>query len=151
MLDVTNPYNGKLIQQVEQHTSEDVEQALARAHALFEDRAAWLPAYQRVEILERTAQIMNEQIEELTCLAAEEGGKPYTDSRVEVRRAINGLKLAIEHIPQIKGEQIPMGHTVSSANRLAFTQREPRRVRVVRWYCLVEKEYPILAMHRLYC
>ena len=56
---------------------------------------------------------------------AEEGGKPYADSKVEVHRAINGLKLAIEHIPQIKGEQIPMGHTASSANRLAFTQREP--------------------------
>ena len=125
MLDVFNPYNGSLIKQIPTNTAEDVEQALARAHALFEDRSAWLPAYQRIEILERAAQIMGEQIEELTQLAAEEGGKPYADSKVEVLRAINGLKLAIEHIPQIKGEQIPMGHTVSSANRLAFTQREP--------------------------
>jgi len=68
---------------------------------------------------------MGDQIEELTQIAAQEGGKPYADSQVEVHRAINGLKLAIEHIPQIKGEQIPMGHTASSANRLAFTHREP--------------------------
>ena len=125
MLDVNNPYSGELIQQIEINTAEEVEQALARAHALFEDRSAWLPAYQRVEILERAVQLMNEQIEELTLLAASEGGKPYADSKVEVLRAINGLKLAIEHIPQIKGEQIPMGLTESSANRLAFTQREP--------------------------
>lgn len=125
MLDVNNPYNGELIQQIKVNTADDVEQALARAHALFEDRSAWLPAYQRVEILERAVTLMNEQIEELTMLAASEGGKPYADSKVEVLRAINGLKLAIEHIPQIKGEQIPMGHTESSANRLAFTQREP--------------------------
>lgn len=125
MLDVFNPYSGSLIKQIATNTAEDVEQALARAQALFEDRSAWLPAYQRIEILERAAQIMGGQIEELTLLAAEEGGKPYADSKVEVLRAINGLKLAIEHIPQIKGEQIPMGHTVSSANRLAFTQREP--------------------------
>jgi len=125
MLDVNNPYNGKLIKQIEINTTADVEQALARAHALFEDRSAWLPAYQRIEILERAAQIMTDRVDELTKIAAEEGGKPYVDSKVEVLRAINGLKLAIEHIPQIKGEQIPMGHTESSANRLAFTQREP--------------------------
>ena len=125
MLDVKNPFNGELLQQIEINTAADVEQALVRAHALFEDRSAWLPAYQRVEILERAVQLMNDQIEELTGLAASEGGKPYADSKVEVLRAINGLKLAIEHIPQIKGEQIPMGHTESSANRLAFTQREP--------------------------
>ena len=125
MLTVNNPYNGELIQQVKLNTAEDVEQALSRAHALFEDRSAWLPAHQRIQILERAAHIMGGQIEELTRIAAEEGGKPYADSKVEVLRAINGLKLGIEHIPQIKGEQIPMGHTVSSANRLAFTQREP--------------------------
>ena len=74
MLDVNNPYSGELIQQIEINTAEEVEQALARAHALFEDRSAWLPAYQRVEILERAVQLMNEQIEELTLLAASEGG-----------------------------------------------------------------------------
>jgi len=58
-------------------------------------------------------------------LAAEEGGKPYADSRVEVLRAINGVKLSLEHIAHIKGEQIPMGQTPSSASRLAFTMREP--------------------------
>ncbi len=125
MLDIYNPYNGELIEQIDVNSAKDVEQALARAHALFENRSAWLPAYQRVEILERTAQLMNDQIEALTVLAASEGGKPYADSKVEVLRAINGVKLAIEHIPQNKGEQIPMGHTESSTNRLAFTQREP--------------------------
>ncbi len=125
MLDVNNPFNGQLIEQIKLNSAEDVERALVRAHALAEDRSARLPAHQRVEILERAVQIMGEQIEELTQIAAQEGGKPYADSKVEVDRAINGLKLAIEHIPQIKGEQIPMGHTASSANRLAFTQREP--------------------------
>lgn len=125
MLDVNNPYNGKLIKQVSVNSADDVEAALAQAHALFQNRSAWLPAHERVDILERAVRIMSEQVEELTNIAAEEGGKPYSDSEVEVLRAINGLKLAIEHIPQIKGEQIPMGHTVSSANRLAFTQREP--------------------------
>ncbi|MFD2177488.1 aldehyde dehydrogenase family protein [Veronia pacifica] len=124
-LQVFRPFDGGLIKTIPTQNEEDVDAAIGRAHALFLDRDAWLPAHQRIAILEKTAEIMSSQVEALTKLAAEEGGKPYMDSKVEVMRAINGVKLAIEHIPQIKGEQIPMGQTASSANRLAFTQREP--------------------------
>ncbi|MBL4574965.1 MAG: aldehyde dehydrogenase family protein, partial [Opitutaceae bacterium] len=79
----------------------------------------------RIAILERTAQIMSTRVEELTQTAAREGGKPYVDSKVEVLRAINGVKIAAEHISQLKGEQIPMGLTKASENRIAFTTREP--------------------------
>ena len=68
---------------------------------------------------------MKGRVEELTKIAAQEGGKPYVDSKVEVLRAINGVKLAAEHISQLKGEQVPMGLTKSSENRIAFTTREP--------------------------
>lgn len=125
MLDVVNPFNLEVIRSLPMQSAADVENALTTAHGLFEDRSRWLKAHERVAILERVVEIMRSQVEELTLLAASEGGKPYTDSKVEVIRAINGVKLAIEHIPQMKGEQIPMGHTESSANRLAFTQREP--------------------------
>ena len=125
MLEINNPYSGELLEKIRLCSPEDVEQALSKAHALFEDRSAWLPVHQRIAILERTVEIMSSQIEELTKLACSEGGKPYADSEVEVLRAINGVKLAIEHIPQNVGHQIPMGHTASSANRVAFTQREP--------------------------
>lgn len=124
-IQVNNPYDQSLIKSLPMSTSEQVEQAISKAHGLIENRDTWLPAYQRVEILERVIKIMKSQTEELTQLAASEGGKPLIDSKVEVLRAINGVKLAIEHIPQIKGEQIPMGHTAASANRIAFTQREP--------------------------
>lgn len=125
MLEVTRPYDGGVIKKIPLHSADNVEQSIARAYQLFQDQSSWLPAYQRVEILEKTVELMSGRIEELTNIAAEEGGKPYMDSKVEILRAINGVKLAIEHIPQIKGEQIPMGHTASSVNRLAFTQREP--------------------------
>ncbi len=124
-LAVTRPYDGSLIKEVSLHDAADVERALQVAHGLFEDRSQWITAFERIAILEKTAEIMRGEIEELTVLAAAEGGKPYTDSRVEVLRAINGVKLGIEHISQIKGEQIPMGQTQSSINRLAFTTREP--------------------------
>ncbi len=124
-LKVFSPYDNKLIKEIPMVGAKEVEEALTTAYGLFKDRSKWLPAYRRVEILERVAQIMSTRVEELTNIAAEEGGKPYIDSEVEVLRAINGVKLAIEYIGQMKGEQIPMGHTKSSANRLAFTMREP--------------------------
>ena len=124
-LKVFSPYNNKLIKEIPLVGAKEVEDALTIAYGLFKDRSKWPPAYRRVEILERVAQIMSTRVEELTNIAAEEGGKPYIDSEVEVLRAINGVKLAIEYIGQMKGEQIPMGHTKSSANRLAFTMREP--------------------------
>ncbi|MCH7770729.1 MAG: aldehyde dehydrogenase family protein [Bacteroidetes bacterium] len=124
-LKVFSPYDNKLIKEIPMVGATEVEEALTTAYGLFKDRSKWLPAYQRVEILERVAQIMSTRVEELTNIAAEEGGKPYIDSKVEVLRAINGVKLAVGYIGQMKGEQIPMGHTKSSANRLAFTFREP--------------------------
>jgi len=124
-INVTNPFNGALIRQIPKQSSVDVEQALAKGYQLFNDRTTWLPAYQRIAILEKAVEIMSAQIEELTSLAASEGGKPYADSNVEVLRAIQGVKLAIEHVGQIKGQEVPMGLTQSSTQRLAFTQREP--------------------------
>lgn len=124
-LEITRPFDGSLIKEIPLNDAADVDKALAVAHGLFQDRSRWLPAYQRLAILEKVAEIMNGQIEELTHIAAEEGGKPCTDSRIEVLRAINGVKLSIEHLAQVKGEQVPMGQTPSSVNRLAFTIREP--------------------------
>lgn len=99
--------------------------ALEKAHSLFSDQSKWLPAWQRIEILEKVVALMNTSIEALTNMAAEEGGKPYADSKAEVLRAISGVKLAAENIGRLTGEQIPMGINKASENRIAFTMREP--------------------------
>lgn len=125
MLKVFSPFDQSLIKEIPLIGKQEIEKQLQTAYALFENPANWLPAYQRIEILEKTAKIMKARVEELTKIAAQEGGKPYVDSKVEVLRAINGVKLAAEHISQIKGEEIPMGLTKASENRLAFVTREP--------------------------
>lgn len=124
-LEVTNPYDLSLLKKLPVMEVEEVESTLSRARELFEDRSQWMPAHQRIAILEKTAELMSERVEELARIACSEGGKPWNDSLVEVHRAIQGVKLAVEHISQIKGEQIPMDQTASTAGRLAFTQREP--------------------------
>ncbi|PUE63543.1 aldehyde dehydrogenase family protein [Arcobacter caeni] len=125
MIEVTSPFDGKVVGTVKFSTFEEVEAAIDLASKTFLDTANWLPRYKRVEILENVMKIMSSQVEELTILCASEGGKPYIDSKVEILRAINGIKIAIEHLSVYEGKEIAMGHTSTSANRMAYTFKEP--------------------------
>ncbi len=125
MIKVRSPFDQSLIKEIPLVGKEAVENALTTAYRLFQDRSKWIPAHERIAILQRAAAIMESRTEELTKTAAQEGGKPLVDSKVEVLRAINGVQIAAEHIGQLKGEHIPMGLTKASENRLAFTMREP--------------------------
>jgi len=125
MLEVRSPYDQSLIKKIPFAGKKEVNKALKTAYSLFQNRSKWIPAHERIAILERTVEIMNKRKEKLIKIAAREGGKPYVDSKAEVIRAINGVKIAAEHISQLKGEQIPMSLNKASVNRIAFTTREP--------------------------
>jgi acyl-CoA reductase-like NAD-dependent aldehyde dehydrogenase len=125
ILTVKSPFDHHIIREFPLAGEKEIEQAVSKAHGLFRDQSRWLSKYQRIEILEKLAGLMENQLEELTHIAAEEGGKPYRDSKVEILRAINGVKIAIAELYSMRGEEIPMGMTAASANRLAFTTREP--------------------------
>lgn len=124
-LKVTSPYDGKVVGEVPFSTKEQVQEAIDVAYGNFVDFSKRLPKYEIVKILTKTAQIIASQTEELTNLAASEGGKPYIDSLVEIQRAINGIELAISYLGALEGKEIAMGHTLSSANRMAYTFKEP--------------------------
>jgi acyl-CoA reductase-like NAD-dependent aldehyde dehydrogenase len=119
------PYDQSLVKELPLIDKNEIENIVNTARNLFDDQANWLPAFKRIEILEKAAAIMNDRSEELIHIAISEGGKPYKDSKAEILRAIKGVKLAAEHISQLKGEQIPMGLTEASSNRMAFTLKEP--------------------------
>jgi len=125
---VSSPYDNKHLATLEFLTELEVNEAIDRAYTYFTDYDGWLKKYEIVAILEKTMALMSEQIEELTLIAVNEGGKPYVDSKVEVYRAIDGIKVAIEQISTMVGKEIAMGHTQSSANRQAYTFCEPRGV-----------------------
>ena len=124
-IDVVSPYNRRKIGRVATADMAVAEQALKTAHALYRDRDAWLPAWQRVDILERAVEIMSKRADYLALESAREGGKPLVDSQHEVARAIDGVKLCIEALRTQAGEEIPMGISRSSVHRLAFTSLEP--------------------------
>lgn len=125
MLQVLNPFNQSLIQELPFENNKNIEQKLSSAYDLFQTPSKWLPPYERISILEKIAALLIKNMEDIIKISTQEGGKPIIDTRVEVMRAVNGVKLAIEHIGQMKGEQIPMGLTKASTQRLAFSFREP--------------------------
>ena len=125
VIEVNAPYDGAAIATVAAADAAVVETALATAAGLSLDRQGWLPAYRRVEILDKAQEIMAGRAEALAVEAAREGGKPLIDSRVEVARAIDGVRLCVEALRTQHGSEIPMGVTAAAANRLAFTRLEP--------------------------
>lgn len=122
---VVSPYDLKLIQEIQMDNADKVALSLQKAHQLYQQNPHGLPAWQRIEILEKLAHLLKTNADEFIHTAVIEGGKPYVDTKVELLRAINGVKLAAQSINQLHGEEIPMGLTAASTSRMAFTTREP--------------------------
>jgi len=122
---VVAPWDLSPIAQVPAASKNDIELALSTAYSIFRDRDRWLSIPKRIEVLEKTAALMLQQSELLATEAAREGGKPLIDSRVEVARAIDGVKNCIEVLRTESGREIPMGLNAASQNRVAFTRKEP--------------------------
>ena len=122
---IEQPFDGALIAELTPHTPAQIETMLCHAARIFADRAAGLLPYRRIEILKQLAILVGRDRETLSLLIAREGGKPIVDARIEVARAINGIEGAASHIEHLVGTEIPMGLTPASADRWAFTTREP--------------------------
>jgi len=124
-LKVFSPFDGHLISELELNSPEEVENALEKANCLANNPGSAIPIHERIRILEKTADLVEERAEDFARQAAEEGGKPLIDSRIELGRAVQGIRESARSINQMVGREIPMGLTPSSTNRMAFTVREP--------------------------
>ncbi|BBB22806.1 aldehyde dehydrogenase [Abyssogena phaseoliformis symbiont OG214] len=123
ILIIKQAYTEQVIKKLEMHDAQSVENMLNTASNLH--KKGYLPAYQRLEILQKLANLVTDEHESFAQLIANEGGKPLKDARIEVTRAIDGIHIAIAGIRNIKGEQIPMDLTQAGMQRLAFTVMEP--------------------------
>ncbi|MEM8845356.1 MAG: aldehyde dehydrogenase family protein, partial [Pseudomonadota bacterium] len=124
-LEVLAPWDLQAINEVPIASSNDIDHALETAFQIYTNKDRWLSKPKRIEILQKTAQLMKERAEFLAVEAAREGGKPLPDSRAEVARAIDGVKNCIEVLCTDSGHEIPMGLNPASMNRLAYTRKEP--------------------------
>lgn len=127
-LQVKTAYDEKLMQEFSLHDAQAVEKALSTAVKLFETYPRTIKTAQMMLILEKAANLVEARSEAYALEAAREGGKPLQDSRVELARAVQGIREALRSIPELVGREIPMNLNAASAGRRAYTIREPRGV-----------------------
>ena len=121
---VTNPYSGDVVDSVPVATPDQVESALAAAVEGIRQMAA-LTAFERSEILARAAAIVEERGEELARLLTLEEGKPIFESRVEVSRVPDMLRLCAFEAAHLRGETLPLDAAANGARKFGFTLRVP--------------------------
>jgi len=125
-LAVTSPFDGELIQTIRTSSADDAEAMLNAAQALYKNRDGWLEHHERTAILKRLAGLVEAEADSFAMLIAKEGGKPLMDARIEVARAVDGIRLAAKDLSHVmSGAEVPMGHTLAAQDRTAFTTYEP--------------------------
>ena len=105
-LDVDNPFNGELIGTVPSLTTEDVNEAVAYAH---EAQVAWAAktAKERAELLQKWADLIDANKEDLAIIMTAEQGKPLTESRGEIGYANSFIRWFAEEGKRVYGDVIP--------------------------------------------
>ncbi|MBB4277627.1 aldehyde dehydrogenase family protein [Rhizobium mongolense] len=121
---VYSPYDGSLIGSVHATDAHEIGQLIARARrgaAVSRE----LPRHQRSSILERAAQIIDSRREAFAKTIVFEAGKTIVQSRKEVLRCVNTLKLSGEEAKRNAGEVVPFDSYAGSEQRQGWFTREP--------------------------
>jgi acyl-CoA reductase-like NAD-dependent aldehyde dehydrogenase len=122
--ELRSPYSGEVIAEIPMATLEDVDQAINAAEQA-KRKMAQMPAFQRANILESLARLLEERMDEAAEIIATEAAKPLTTAKAEVIRTIETYKFAAEEAKRIHGETISLDATPGGVNRLGYTVREP--------------------------
>lgn len=122
---VFNPFTNESIGKIDCATVDDVKHAIENAHKVYLQTMRHMSAYDRSEILRKTADLLEGKSDLFSKLLTVEAGKPISESRGEVTRAIQTLRFAADGAKSLSGEQIPLDGAVGGANHLGFTKRVP--------------------------
>lgn len=145
-LNVINPFTSDTIAKLEVISREEALEKLLCAHKIHQENPHGLPKGQRIKILDNLYHLLEKNNHELTELSSMEGGKPIQDTKIEMNRALEGVKLGIHAIRNIRGEMIPMNLNPASENKLSYTQKNP--IGVV--FSISAFNHPInLAIHQI--
>ncbi|MBW3097225.1 aldehyde dehydrogenase family protein [Pseudohoeflea coraliihabitans] len=120
---VLDKYTCAELAPLETASDEQIAAAVAAAHAAFEDGAP--TPWERGEILDRAAALVEIQTGILVRTMQAEAGFTEADAAGEVKRCIQTLKLSAEEARRLKGDVVPLEGAPGQAGRLAFTLRLP--------------------------
>ncbi|HEY3196439.1 MAG TPA: aldehyde dehydrogenase family protein [Nitrospirales bacterium] len=121
---VRNPYSGEVLAEVCLGGEKEAEAAIRATVTAF-GSSRRLPAHKRAAALQKIAVDITQRHEEFSrCLSAE-SGKPITDARREVGRAISTFTIAAEEAKRIPGEAVPLDISPGTDRHVGFVRRFP--------------------------
>ncbi|PPR43382.1 MAG: Sulfoacetaldehyde dehydrogenase [Alphaproteobacteria bacterium MarineAlpha8_Bin1] len=125
MLIVKSPWNSEKVGSVKKNNEKELEIILNKVSQISRLKGVDFPIKDRIKILNNFKEKIKNNISDLANLATSEGGKPITDSLVEIKRGAEGVESCIEVLKNESGSVIPMNINEASTGRIAFTQKEP--------------------------
>jgi len=121
---VRNPYNGDSLAEVCLAGEAEADEAVRAAASAFA-ASRRLPAHKRAEALQKIAGEITARKEEFARCLSSESGKPITDARREVGRAITTFTIACEEAKRVPGEVVPLDITPGTDHHVGLTRRVP--------------------------
>jgi aldehyde dehydrogenase (NAD+) len=123
-LSVTNSHDGHLVGHAAVPAPEQVERAVAAAHAERRQAAA-LPNHVRADALAHVSARLAERADEVARLICAENGKPMMWARGETARAVSTFRFAAEEARGFSGTVQRLDTEAAAEGRLAYVSRQP--------------------------
>ena len=121
---VLNPFTGERVADVCQADQAEAEAATAAAVSAFQSMRR-LSSHARSHALATLASQLTTRQDEFAKTITAESGKPITDARREVNRAIQTCVIAAEEAKRIPGQVLPLDWTPGMESYLGLTRRVP--------------------------
>lgn len=124
VLPVHDPFTGKVLAEVAQAGSEDASDAAQSTSDAARQMGA-LSSHGRYHLLQKIAGAIYDRRDEFAQLMTAEAGKPITDAKREVSRAVQTFTVAAEEARRIPGDVIPLDWTPGTDSHLGILRRVP--------------------------
>lgn len=124
VIEVTNPYDGTVIDTVPSATDEDLEKAINFAVAAQKE---WkkVPVYKRVEIVKEFLKLVDKNRDDLAKTLCLESGKNISEVAIEMNNIFTAWNAFSEKIKHKYDEVIPAGLEYGHDRNIVITRREP--------------------------
>ncbi|MEW6744274.1 MAG: aldehyde dehydrogenase family protein [Planctomycetota bacterium] len=123
-LEVTDKYDGRVVTRVAMADAAAIDEAIGWAVKATEPMRR-IPAFKRQQVLAHCVERFKQRAEELAFALCVEAGKPIRDSRGEVTRLIDTLRIAAEESVRIHGELLGMEISERARGYRGMVQRVP--------------------------
>jgi acyl-CoA reductase-like NAD-dependent aldehyde dehydrogenase len=142
---MVNPYNDALIETYQYASHEQIEVAISTLKLGLKAQKQ-LANFHRIEILFKLADLLKDHKEKLATLVTIETGKVIKESRGEIDRAMNAVKMTAYELATLKGEVLDSDQLPPIRQKMGIAVHRPLGIIL----CITPFNFPInLAIHKI--